>query len=184
MNEKTLNELKNSIETNLRSLLEDTRKKCEKQMADQGLVNVVLMKVATENANGLKSQNENVNLILQALKMSKYKYDLLVDDITANVMSEYLNKPNSSINNSNKGSKKEGCYIATSIYGSYEASEVLVLRSFRDNYLERSIFGRLFIKMYYYISPTFVKLTKNKKSINIIIKKALDKFVFIIKNSK
>lgn len=42
--------------------------------------------------------------------------------------------------------QKEGCYIATCVYGSYDAPEVLVLRDFRDNELSKNIFGRLFIK--------------------------------------
>ena len=54
-----------------------------------------------------------------------------------------------------------GCYVATCVYGSYDCPEVWTLRRFRDNTLEKSIFGRAFIKMYYAISPTIVKIFRN-----------------------
>ena len=37
----------------------------------------------------------------------------------------------------------DGCYIATSVYGSYDCPEVWTLRRFRDEYLKGSVFGRL-----------------------------------------
>ncbi len=50
-----------------------------------------------------------------------------------------------------------GCYIATSIYGSYDCPEVWILRRFRDDTLDNYWAGRSFIKTYYAISPTLVK---------------------------
>ena len=50
-----------------------------------------------------------------------------------------------------------GCYVATSIYGSYDCPEVWVLRRFRDNTLDKFLLGKWFIKTYYTISPTLVK---------------------------
>lgn len=49
--------------------------------------------------------------------------------------------------------KKEGCFIATACYGSYDAPEVQWLRRYRDVVLARSVAGRLFIRTYYYLSP-------------------------------
>lgn len=51
----------------------------------------------------------------------------------------------------------EGCYIATCVYGSYDCPEVWTLRRYRDEILEKSWFGRLFIKTYYAVSPVMVK---------------------------
>ena len=50
-----------------------------------------------------------------------------------------------------------GCYIATAIYGSYDCTQVMVLRNYRDKELCKTLFGRVFISCYYKISPTFVK---------------------------
>jgi hypothetical protein len=80
-----------------------------------------------------------------------------------------------------KSSTKEGCYIATSIYGSYDAEEVIVLRKFRDNKLNTNFIGKLFVKIYYLTSPHFVKLTKNIAFINYFIKSILDLLVTKLK---
>jgi hypothetical protein len=69
------------------------------------------------------------------------------------------------------------CYIATMVYGSYDAPEVLVLRRFRDDKLAPYLLGRLCIKLYYSFSPGFVYVFKNNKSVNKFIKLMLDKLV-------
>jgi len=56
-----------------------------------------------------------------------------------------------------KSSSSGGCYIATAVYGSYDCPEVWVLRRYRDNRLQRNALGRLFVKVYYAVSPTLVK---------------------------
>ena len=76
--------------------------------------------------------------------------------------------------------QKEGCYIATCVYGSYDAPEVLVLRDFRDNELSKNIFGRLFIKVYYAISPILVRWFGKTKWFNVVWRKILDKFISIV----
>ena len=48
--------------------------------------------------------------------------------------------------------------MATAVYGSYDCPEVWTLRRFRDNVLAKTWYGRLFIHLYYAISPTVVKL--------------------------
>lgn len=69
---------------------------------------------------------------------------------------------------------KGGCYIATCVYGSYNAPEVWALRRYRDQCLAKNIFGRLFIKIYYAISPTIVKIFKNNQLFHRFNKKILD----------
>jgi len=73
--------------------------------------------------------------------------------------------------------KSGGCYVATAVYGSYEAPEVLCLRRFRDETLARSIFGRMFISLYYRFSPPFAEWLKDARHINKITRKILNKFV-------
>ncbi|MDR0984541.1 MAG: hypothetical protein LBL93_06020 [Ruminococcus sp.] len=50
------------------------------------------------------------------------------------------------------------CYVATSVYGSYDCPQVWILRRFRDYSLAKSWYGKLFILIYYSTSPTLVKL--------------------------
>ncbi len=54
-------------------------------------------------------------------------------------------------------SGQSGCYIATAVYGSYSCDEVYALRRFRDEVLYKSAAGRLFIRIYYKVSPTLAK---------------------------
>ena len=64
----------------------------------------------------------------------------------------------SSNNSAPSGSNNSGgCYIATAVYGSYNCPEVWTLRRYRDNVLDNTWYGRLFIRSYYAISPTLVK---------------------------
>lgn len=71
----------------------------------------------------------------------------------------------------------EGCYIATAVYGSYDAPEVMVLREFRDGVLKKSVFGRMFIKFYYKFSPSIANKLKYKKKINLLVKRILNVYV-------
>lgn len=68
---------------------------------------------------------------------------------------------------------KRGCFIATKVYGSYNAQEVMILRKFRDDLLAQNIFGRAFVKIYYSISPAIAHFISNKKSMKDFIRKQL-----------
>lgn len=75
------------------------------------------------------------------------------------------------------GVKKQGCYVATAIYGSYDCPEVWTLRRYRDNTLAETWYGRLFIRTYYIISPTIVKWFGNTDWFKKIWKVRLDRMV-------
>lgn len=73
--------------------------------------------------------------------------------------------------------KRQGCYVATCIYGSYNCPEVWVLRRYRDNTLCSTWYGRLFIRMYYAISPALVKWFGHTKWFKKLWKGKLDRMV-------
>lgn len=50
-----------------------------------------------------------------------------------------------------------GCYIATAVYGSYDAPQVRTLRRFRDESLATSAPGRAFVRLYYAVSPSLAR---------------------------
>lgn len=72
-----------------------------------------------------------------------------------------------------KNNKPEGCFIATACFGNYEAQEVIVLRKFRDEVLIQTLLGRIFIKVYYWISPTIANAILRSDSIKKAIRKRI-----------
>ncbi len=85
------------------------------------------------------------------------------------------------INYSDKEKGKRGCYIATAVYGSYDCPQVWTLRRFRDYELSLTWYGRLFVKLYYAISPYIISWLGDKKWFNRLGKSWLDKLVIELK---
>ena len=73
--------------------------------------------------------------------------------------------------------KKGGCYIATAIYGSYDCPPVWTLRRYRDSVLAASWYGRVFIRVYYGVSPTLVRLFGKTRWFKNIWKSVLNHMV-------
>ena len=73
--------------------------------------------------------------------------------------------------------KKNGCYIATCVYGSYNCPPVWGFRRYRDKVLSGSWYGRLFIHIYYAISPAFVKIFGKRQWFQKFFRKKLDAMV-------
>ena len=78
--------------------------------------------------------------------------------------------------------KATACYIATAVYGSYDAPSVLVLRRYRDDVLQHNVFGRAFIKVYYALSPPIARWLKDAEYVNGWVKRRLDRWVEHLKN--
>ena len=162
----------------------------KKQINWDKVVEVVKKVITPEAINKIKTNKDSSKIeeykklvefvlenltVLQKTKIGYicyWKLDLI------NGLSSVMNKNINQVSNSNS---KGGCYIATMAYGSYEHPQVLELRKFRDEVLASSLLGRLFIKIYYFISPKLVHLLKEKQGINRFIRYALDNFVKALK---
>lgn len=83
----------------------------------------------------------------------------------------------SRVTNKNSGEESSGCYIATCIYGTYDCPPLWTLRRFRDDTLSSFLIGRLFIKVYYSISPYLVRWFGKKAWFQKFWKTKLDCFV-------
>jgi len=71
-----------------------------------------------------------------------------------------------------------GCFIATAVYGSSSSPEVMKLRRFRDEQIQHYFFGRLFIQLYYRVSPIMAEYIKDKDLWKTFLrKKVLDRIV-------
>jgi hypothetical protein len=74
-------------------------------------------------------------------------------------------------------SQKSGCFIATSVYGSYDCPPVWTLRRYRDETLQLTFFGKAFIKIYYLLSPALVRKFGQTNWFKMVFQKMLDKLV-------
>lgn len=139
--------------------------------------------VITESLENLT--DEQLKILLGGLLSNSYKFagigfisEQTINNVDLKKLSEermeqrFRNMSSEALPKATK--KKTGCYIATAVYGSYDAPEVLILRSFRDNRLSKSLFGRAFIKIYYKVSPPIAVWMKDKTKINDTLKKILD----------
>ena len=82
---------------------------------------------------------------------------------------------------SSSSNSSGGCYIATMAYGDHNHSQVMILRQFRDEILNKFVLGRWFIRIYYRYAPLMVKHLKDKKTTNNIIRSILNLIIKIIK---
>jgi hypothetical protein len=73
---------------------------------------------------------------------------------------------------------KDGCYIATAVYGSYDCPQVWTLRRFRDARLRRSPPGRALVRLYYAVSPALVRRFGHIGWLRRVLRTLLDGFVF------
>lgn len=105
-------------------------------------------------------------------------YNEAVSEVEA--YSELIKKtePDYSASELPKPQKQGGCYIATSVYGSYDCPQVWTLRRYRDYTLAVTWYGRAFIRIYYAISPTFVKWFGQTKWFRKVWKAKLDSMVY------
>jgi hypothetical protein len=77
----------------------------------------------------------------------------------------------SSIINSTKNSSESGgCFIATAVYDSIAAPEVVFLQGFRDKVLLKNSIGRIFVYVYYRISPPIANIISRHSILKPFVK--------------
>lgn len=118
----------------------------------------------------------NINAVIA---MANVGYGIREDLNKTALLIKYVNMSPSEIN---RRYKNNGCYIATSVYGSYDCPQVWTLRRYRDYNLAKTWYGRAFIKIYYAISPTLVKWFGNTTWFQNFWKNKLDRMVCNLKN--
>jgi hypothetical protein len=74
-----------------------------------------------------------------------------------------------------------GCFIATAIYGSRLAPEVVTLREFRDRYLLTNGPGQAFVDWYCRVSPTIAAFIAEHESLKTAVRWGLAPVVFAVK---
>ncbi len=69
------------------------------------------------------------------------------------------------------------CFIATAVYGDYNAPEVIALRRFRDQILAPTTMGRFLIAIYYHASPPIARYLAGRRQLALLVKAILNIFV-------
>lgn len=73
----------------------------------------------------------------------------------------------------------KNCFIATAAYGSGEASDVELLRKFRNQYLLSWSGGQSFVRFYYQVSPPIANFIAEHESLKLIVRTVLKPFVLL-----
>jgi ribosomal protein L7/L12 len=134
--------------------------------------------------NGHELTLSDVNAILLVIgsiqgKMNAIKFYKSYSGHNLKESKEYVEK----ILSENGIKTKEGCFIATACYGNYDAKEVVILRMYRDQILNKSGIGRRIIKFYYTVSPSLAKrIDKSEKTKRFIRNFILNFIIRVIKN--
>jgi DNA-directed RNA polymerase subunit RPC12/RpoP len=83
---------------------------------------------------------------------------------------------------STEGSKK--CFIVTAAYGSPLASEVILLKQFRDEHLSPSQWGQRLIALYYRSSPPIAAFIDKSELFRKVARACLAPIIFLIRSLK
>jgi len=123
------------------------------------------------NANFLPSSNDTTRgFCATGQTLTKYIWEYLGATIPDSVYtSDLLQKSESSGGGGGGG----GCFIATAAFGSAIEKEVISLCQFRDKYLLKNKFGKIFVGAYYYFSPAIAKVIKERTYLKASIRTML-----------
>ena len=125
------------------------------------------------------------DMLFHVTKSSDFEHSLAFLDKAINQHPEefrefylFLKKQCLEAKKSAEKQNKKNCYIATACYGSYDCTQVLTFRNFRDEYLSQTLAGRLFIKTYYALSPSFAKWLENQYRTNAFIRERFLELIY------
>ena len=116
-----------------------------------------------------------------------------ITDLSLEPLTQTINQLNSFVENHkgyatkemtdyrNSTQKKNGCYVATEIYGSCYAPEVILLQSFKKQFLKKYFLGNIFVNCYYFVSPYLVLMSSKNKLFTIIFKHIINCILILIK---
>jgi hypothetical protein len=79
-------------------------------------------------------------------------------------------------------SSSKGCFIATAAYGSYLHPKVMLLRSFRDNYLLTNPPGRALVAAYYRLSPPLAAIIARHDTLRFTARLFLAPVIFAVEH--
>lgn len=136
--------------------------------------------VNTHQVNGVKYKLYYQNKFGDKDSLTLYSSDDYKSDVTL-FLNTYFKKDLPEEAKKPIEQEKSNCFIATACYRDIFSEEVIFFRWYRDNKLQKTILGRLFIKVYYKISPYFYKLLFDNPKASDKVKLLLDKLFLNLK---
>jgi tetratricopeptide (TPR) repeat protein len=76
---------------------------------------------------------------------------------------------------------KSNCFIATAAYGTPFASEINVLRCFRDNFLLQHKLGECLVEIYYQLSPPIANFISKSEALKFAVRSILKPVILLLK---
>jgi len=80
-----------------------------------------------------------------------------------------------------KKDRKDLCFIATAVYGSCDHPDVVSLRQFRDETLQKHVWGRQFITWYYQNGPAYAEWITRRPFLGWCVRVLLRGFVLLLR---
>jgi hypothetical protein len=96
---------------------------------------------------------------------------------------EMIISDNNISDNNNDDEGENNCLIATAAYGTPMASEVRILRVFRNEYLLTNPIGEGFVNTYYKVSPDIALFIKEHPILKSIVRNALTPLIWMSERS-
>ena len=117
----------------------------------------------------------------------RIKYDIPESSVVNKIKEEHRkNVATGAIITTSQLHKKEpvqnqGCFIATAAYGTPMATEMNILRKWRDTFLLQDKIGRVFVKTYYRVSPPIAVFISKSDQRRAIVRKILKPLISVLK---
>ena len=113
-------------------------------------------------------------ITVTSLVSSSQTYSIiLAETISGDADYNGLNPTDVTVKNVGSDSEGNGCFIATSAYGSSMEPHVKILRDFRDRFLIGNTVGKIFVHLYYTYSPPIADFIAKHDSLKAIVRIAL-----------
>lgn len=145
-----------------------------------GVIGDQFVSVNTEKVNGLEyllyyqgSSGQKEHLTMYSSNEYKNDTTLFLNTYYKKDLPQEAQKPIEK--------KESSCFIATACYKDIFSEEVIFFRKYRDNTLKKAILGKIFIKIYYKVSPYFYSVLFRNPKISNKIKTVLDKLYLSLK---
>lgn len=80
--------------------------------------------------------------------------------------------------------KCAGCFIATAAYGTVMATELDILREFRDKRLEPNFLGKRLVRLYYMVSPPLASSIARSEDMRALVRLNLNPVIRALESKK